>query len=489
MGPYYLFYKALRHVSMRQPTQATTPNIVKEIQGGKVRPVYLLCGEEQFLVETTLKQMLENLLSPETRDFNLTHLEGTEIAVREILSAVEVYPVMADWRVVIVSEATVFKRQKGPSSPEIIQNAVEAAEEGNPRKAIALMVKVLGVSAQDVADENNDFRDAISELIEENEAGLSPEDLEFLRTLPQITAQVDDFQHISGAADDTEILIEWLGEELPKASVLIFTVKGNVDGRSRLVRLIGRVGRYVSFAPLEPGRSGQQDRVYQGVSRKLETFGKKISPSAFSLLQKRTGNDMHLIAEAIEKIIAFVGEKTRIDEQDIETIIAQSSFENIFALTDALGKRSVSQALSSLHSVLESGEPPIKVNALIARQVRLTLQAKLLAEQGELKPTADRMNYQSFADTVFKPLAAKMSNYLPNASQVNLLKQNPYAAYKVIQAISFFSTEELVYGLEQTLEADVQLKSSQLDPECILEQLVYELCTKPDTRRLVRNRI
>ena len=370
---------------MRQQTQATTPNIVKEIQGGKVRPVYLLCGEEQFLVESTLKQMLEHLLSPETRDFNLTHLDGAEVSVREILSAVEVYPVMADWRVAIVSEATVFKRQKGPSSPEIVQNAAEAAEEGNPRKAIALMVKVLGVSAQDIADETSEFREAIGELIEENEAELTPEDLEFLRNLPQITAQIDDFQHISGTADDTEILIEWLDGKLPKASVLIFTVKGNVDGRSRLVKLIGRVGRYISFASLEPARSGQQDRVYQGVSRKLETFGKKISPSAFNLLQQRTGNDMHLIAEAIEKIIAFVGKKTRIDERDIETVIAQSSFENIFALTDALGRRSVSQALSSLHSVLESGEPPIKVNALIARQIRLTLQAKLLAERGGTK--------------------------------------------------------------------------------------------------------
>ena len=474
---------------MRQQAQATTPNIVKEIEAGKVRPVYLLCGEEQFLVETTLKQMLENLLSSETRDFNLTHLDGVEVSIRDILSAVEVYPIMADWRVVVVSEATVFKRQKGPSSPGIIQNAAEAAEEGNPRKAIALLVKVLGVSAQDIADENSVFRDAISDLIEENETTLSPEDLEFLRTLPQLTAQIDDFQHISGAVDDTEILIEWLDEKLPKTSVLIFTVKGNVDGRSRLVKLIGRVGRYASFASLEPGKSNQQDRVYQGVSKKLETFGKKISPSAFNLLQKRTGNDMHLIAEAIEKIIAFVGEKTRIDERDIETVIAQSSFENIFALTDALGKRSVSQALFSLHSVLESGEPPIKVNALIARQVRLTLQAKLLAEKGELNPTVDRMNYQNFADTVFKPLAAKLSNSLPNAAQVNLLKQNPYAAYKVIQAIPFFSTEELLHGLEQTLEADVQLKSSQLDPECILEQLVFELCTKPDTRRLAKNRI
>ena len=474
---------------MRQQSQSRTPNIIKEIQAGKVRPVYLLCGEEQYLVESTLKQMLEHLLSPETRDFNLTHLDGAEVSVREILSAVEVYPVMADWRVVVVSDATVFKRQQGPSSPEVIQSAAEAAEEGNPRKAIALMVKVLGVSAQDIADENSDFRETIGDLIEENEEGLSPEDLDFLRNLPQITAQIDDFQHISGAADDTEILIEWLDGELPKTSIVIFTVKGNVDGRSRLVKLIGRVGRYASFASLESGRSGQQDRVYQGVSRKLATFGKKISPSSFNLLQRRTGNDMHLIAEAIEKIIAFVGDKTRIDERDIETVIAQSSFENIFALTDALGKRSVSQALSSLHSVLESGEPPIKVNALIARQIRLTLQAKLLADRGDLKPMVDRMNYQSFADNVFKPLAEKMSNYLPNVAQVNLLKQNPYAAYKIIQAIPFFSTEELVHGLEQTLEADVQLKSSQLDPDCILEQLVYELCTKPDTRRLARNRI
>ena len=474
---------------MRQQAKSTTPNIIKEMQAGKVRPVYLLCGEEQYLVESTLKQMLESLLSPETRDFNLTNLDGAEVSVREILSAVEVYPVMADWRVVVVSEATVFKRQQGPSSPEIIQSAAEAAEEGNPRKAIALMVKVLGVSAQDIADENSDYREIIGDLIEENEENLSPEDLEFLRNLPQITSQIEDFQHISGTADDTELLIEWLDGQLPKTSVLIFTVKGNVDGRSRLVKLIGRVGRYASFASLEPGRSSQQDRVYQGVSRKLETFGKKISPSAFNLLQRRTGNDMHLIAEAIEKIIAFVGEKTRIDERDIETVIAQSSFENIFALTDALGKRSISQALSSLHSVLESGEPPIKVNALIARQIRLTLQAKLLVEQGELKPTVDRMNYQSFADTIFKPLANKMSKYLPTAAQVNLLKQNPYAAYKVIQAIPFFSTDELVHGLEQTLEADVQLKSSQLDPECILEQLVYELCTKPDTRRLARNRM
>ena len=474
---------------MRQQSQPSTPDIIKEIQGGKVYPIYLLCGEESFLIEDTLKRMLERLLEPSTRDFNLTLLDGLGTSVRDMLSAVEVYPVIADWRVVVVRESTVFKTQRGASSLELLRNAADAAAEENPRKAISLMVKALSVSAQEIADESGDFGGAISTLTEEHRDNLSPEDLEFLNSLPQIAAQIDDLQHISETTSDTDLLIEWLQGDLPQTGVLIFTLKGNVDGRSALVKLINKVGRYVSFAHVEVGKSVQQDWAFQSVSNKLAAFGKKISPSAFNLLQKRTGNDMHLISEAIEKVIAFVGENTRIDERDIHALVTQSSFENIFALTDALGKRSVEQALSSLHSVLDSGEPPIKVNALIVRQIRLMLQAKLLVEKGELRPTAARMNYQSFVDTIFKPIAAKMSNLLPESPQVNLLKQNPYAAYKVIQGILSFSTEELIGGLEKTLEADIQLKSSQLDPVCILEQLVYEICAKPHGRRSAQNRV
>ncbi|MCZ6677372.1 MAG: DNA polymerase III subunit delta, partial [Candidatus Poribacteria bacterium] len=466
--------------------QTSIPNIVKEIQGGKVYPVYLLCGEEGFLIESTLKQMLDSLLEPSTRDFNLTFLDGMEVSARDILSAAEVYPVASDWRVVVVSESTVFKTQKGAAPLDVIRNAADAAAEENPRKTISLMVKVLSVSPQEIVDQSGDFGNALNTLIEETREDLSPEDLEFLNRLPQIAAQIEDLQHISEMTDDTELLIDWLGGTLPQTSVLIFTFKGNVDGRSRLVKSINRVGRYVSFATLEVGQSVQHDKVFQSVSRKLEAFGKKISPSAFNVLQKRTGNDMYLISGALEKIIAFVGEKTWIDERDIQVLVTQSSHEDIFALTDALGKRSIVQALYSLHSVLDGGEPPIKVNALIARQIRLMLQAKLLVDKGELKSTAGRMNYQSFVDTVFKPLGVKMAHLLPDSAQINLLKQNPYAAYKMIQAIPHFSTEELIQGLEKTLDADIQLKSSQLDEACILEQLVYELCDKPDARRPAR---
>ncbi len=470
---------------MKQRSQSSTPNILQEVQKGKVYPVYLLCGEESFLIEDTLKGMLDSLLEPALRDFNLNFLDGIEASVREILSAVEVYPMLSDWRVVVVRESTVFKAQKGTSQLELMRNAIDAADQ-SPRRAIALMTKALGVSAQDIADQSHDFNSSLKNFIEPNEDSLSSEDLDFLRNLPHIATQIDAPQAISAPVDDTELLIEWLQGALPKTSVLIFTFTGSVDGRSRLVKAIERAGRYVSFASLEVGQSLQQDDMFQRVSSALEEVGKKISPSAFHLLQKRTGNEMRLIFEELEKVVAFVGSKMRIDERDIQNLVVQSSFDNIFALTDAIGKRALPQALSSLHSVLESGEPPIKVNALITRQIRLMLQAKLLVGRGALKPTAGQMNYQNFVDTVFKPLAAKMSDLLPESAQINLLKQNPYAAYKVIQAFAYFGTEELIHGLEKTLDADIQLKSSQLDPACILEQLVYELCAKPTFRRPVR---
>jgi DNA polymerase-3 subunit delta len=227
--------------------------------------------------------------------------------------------------------------------------------------------------------------------------------------------------------------------------------------------------------------------LFQSISRKLEKLGKKITPGAFNLLRKRTGNDMHTIFEEIEKMISFVGEKQQIDEKDVQDLVVQSSFDNIFALTDAIGKRSVSQALTSLHSVLKSGEPPIKVNALITRQIRLALQAKLLVQKGELKLNDGRMNYSDFVQRVFKPLASRMGDVLPKSPQINILKQNSYAAYKIIQSLPHFGTEELIQDLEKTLNADIQLKSSRLDPDCILEQLVYELCARPRERREARN--
>ena len=60
------------------------------------------------------------------------------------------------------------------------------------------------------------------------------------------------------------------------------------------------------------------------------------------------------------------------------------------------------------------------------------------------------MSYQDFISRFFQPLSKKMSGDLPKATTVNLLKQNPYVAYKIIQKITKFE-ENILENTEKTL--------------------------------------
>ena len=453
------------------------PSILQEIQKNKVFPVYLLCGEESFLIEGTLKQMLDHLLTPDTRDFNLTFLEDTDITIREILSQADLYPVMSDWRVVVVRDAPFFKVQQRTTPITILRNAFKV-EITDPQKSISTLAKLLEVSPQQIAENHFDYASAVDSLIDELGTKLTDEERGFLERLPQIAQQLDTYATADADdADDIGILLEWLQGDLPQNSVLIFTVQGPVNERNRVVKAIETVGRYRSFNPVEAGPSLNRDPLYKKVSDKFTEYGKQITPRAFSLLRTRTGGDMHTVAEAINKIVNFVGDKTQIDEQDVQNMVTQNAFDSIFDLTDAIGKRAIGQALKSLHEVLASGQEPIPLNATIARQFRFALQAKLIAERKELRTVHSRMPFREFTTNIFQPLAEEVGGVLPKTVTHNILKQNPYVAYKVFQTLNAFTVDELVAALEKSLEADAQLKTSHSDATCILEQLVCELCT------------
>lgn len=429
-------------------------------------------------MEGTLKQMLEHLLTPETRDFNLSFLEGTDVTTQEILSQVDTYPVMSDWRVVVVRDTSLFKTQQRSTPITLLRNAFKI-ETTNASKCISTLAKLLEVTPHQIAERHFDFTNAVDALVNELGTRLTDEERGFLDRLPQIAQQVDISSIEVSTADGVELLLEWLQGDLPKSSVLIFTVRGEVNERNKLVRAIESVGRYRSFAPVEAGPSVNRDPLYIKVSEKLSESNKQITPRAFSQLRTRTGGDMHTIAEALNKIINFVGDKRQVDEQDVRNVVTQNTYDSIFDLTDAIGKRSARQALKSLHNVLASGQEPIPVNAIIARQFRFALQAKLIAEKRGLRSFSSRMPLKKFIENIFQPIAEESGSLLPKSTTHNILKQNPYVAYKIFQTLHAFTVEELAIALEKTLEVDTELKTSQTDAICTLEQLVYELCDNP----------
>ena len=464
---------------MRQRQKSKQPDIVassvKEIKQGKIYPIYLLCGEEYFLIENTLTQMIDVLVPKDTRDFNFEIYNGLEISVDEMITSAETYPVMAERRVIVVKEPTFFS-SKGLSNLDIFRSAVEAYESQNPTKAINLLAKALEISVVELAEGSSNAKTAISSFVEDNKEELSTEDQQFLSDLPGIAAQAE-VRPSSAGGSESERLVQWLEDDnLPTSSVVILTVIGSLDARSKLFKAIDKVGKIEIFDRQKVGRSPAEDKTYQMVVNKLRESGKSITYGAFQKIREKTGENMHLIFGELEKLLAFTQGKPRIDADDVEGLVAQSSFGEIFDLTDAIANKSLPSSLSILNSTLEGGEPPIKIHAMIARQIRLMLQAKLLTQQGGLSNLA-RMDYKNFVNA-YRNLPKELSDQLPTDKKFNLLKQSPYPVYLALRQNNNFTLQELLDAMESLLKADIQLKSSHFDPGLILEQLIIELCSK-----------
>lgn len=79
----------------------TPAELERELSSGKIRPVYLICGEERVLADRSV-QRLRAVAVDAAPDFNEERLSAGEARIERILSAARMMPMMARRRVVIV---------------------------------------------------------------------------------------------------------------------------------------------------------------------------------------------------------------------------------------------------------------------------------------------------------------------------------------------------------------------------------------------------
>ncbi|MBO4814324.1 MAG: DNA polymerase III subunit delta [Muribaculaceae bacterium] len=80
-------------------------NLSQEIKNKKFRPIYVLQGEEPYYIDKLSDLIVDNALTEDERDFNLTIVYGVDADVKQVINACKQYPVMAQRQVVVLREA------------------------------------------------------------------------------------------------------------------------------------------------------------------------------------------------------------------------------------------------------------------------------------------------------------------------------------------------------------------------------------------------
>jgi DNA polymerase-3 subunit delta len=192
----------------------------------------------------------------------------------------------------------------------------------------------------------------------------------------------------------------------------------------------------------------QGSQLQQWVTRTVTQHGAEITGNAVAGLLQEHDNDLQMLTRELDKLSTYAGEGGRITLADVQAVSQASRHHSLFALSDALGSRQVSQALTLVDRLLQQGEPPLVVLSMIIRHLRLLWSVKQLARQ--------RQNVGGMAKTLGLPQPV-CRQLVDHSRQV--------------------STDHLQRLYGAAVDADLAFKTSNKPPRAILEGLIFALCT------------
>jgi DNA polymerase-3 subunit delta len=239
-------------------------------------------------------------------------------------------------------------------------------------------------------------------------------------------------------AEGREALVDYL--ESPSESTCLLMTAEKLDGKTRLAKRAKKYGYWVDASPLKPA----QLRSFAKAEAKRR--GHKLGPEAAAALVDAIGNDLVAMDDALERLSLFVGEKAAIEADAVGECISRVRVDTIWALVDAVGLRDARQALKAAASLLSAGEPPLRILAMVARQLRMVARVRTGLRSG---------------------LSANEAAREAGAPG--------FKARELATAARRFRNRELAGAFRVLAETDLAMKSSRRAPETILQGAIAEL--------------
>ncbi len=222
------------------------------------------------------------------------------------------------------------------------------------------------------------------------------------------------------------------------------------DRYQRIRETLGQSCGIVELARVEEG---------EAVRWAIETGaaeGVKVDNDAARELVDALGGDMMMVANELEKLVLFVGEKKRISLGDVETMVLAAKQRSLYELTDAISAKDRVRALGVLEAILSSGEGE---EAAIGHVYMLAKTFRQMLVIFEKRVRDSRALWAALWQGFRVP---------------------PFAAEDIIrQARRYKSRRELTRALRLVARADLDLRSNPPSKRLVLERLVLNLCAEP----------
>jgi DNA polymerase-3 subunit delta len=252
---------------------------------------------------------------------------------------------------------------------------------------------------------------------------------------------------------DPDDLIAYLQNPPAYTSLLLLVEADKLDERKKLVKTLQEKAVVIPFPPLRDAD------LYGWVERRAEQYQAKIErPQAIKLVE-RTGSDLRLLDKELEKMSLFAGGKGAvITDEVIETLASRTLEQDVFAMVEDVVSGRLESAFRTLYDCMKTGEEPIKLLALLARQFRLLLQVKIWAPRG--------YSQQQLA---------------------GMLKVHPYAVKKAMEQARFFDESSLRQLLGELAEEDYRMKSGQVDKRLAVELFITRVAGRLNRKEPARS--
>ncbi|WP_391116120.1 DNA polymerase III subunit delta [Psychrobacillus sp. L3] len=238
---------------------------------------------------------------------------------------------------------------------------------------------------------------------------------------------------------DTSILEQWLQNPSPTAVTVFIAPYEKLDERKKVTKAMKQYADIIEVSSL------QEHDLRSWILHEVSNLEKIISDEALSFLIEVGGSNLVHLQTELLKIATYLGELAEIDVETVRMLLVRTLEQDVFTLGNAYLTGNKSEAIEIYHDLLKRKEDPLKLNALIASQVRLMIQVSHLKKKGY------------------------------HAQQIaNQLKVHPYRVKLLFDNPSLQNEKKLLTTLNDLATVDVQLKTLNINRNRILEMFLMK---------------